>query len=203
MKIICIGRNYIDHVKELNNELPTEPIFFLKPDSAILKNNQDFFLPAFSENIHYEVELVIRIDRLGKYIKECFANRYYTEIGLGIDFTARDLQDKMKAKGLPWEIAKAFDQSAVISNFIPLTEFNDFNEITFSLLKNGRTVQEGKPSDMIFTVNHIISYISKFLTLKIGDLIFTGSPSGVGRIDIGDQLMGFIGNRKMFDFRIR
>lgn len=203
MKIICIGRNYSEHAKELQNEVPKEPVFFMKPDSALLKNNQDFFYPGFCGNLHYEVEVVIRINRLGKYIEERFANRYYDEVALGIDFTARDLQNKMKEKGLPWEIAKAFDQSAVLSNFIALNRFLDVQHIPFSLQKNGETVQEGNTSDMIFTVDQIIAYVSKFLTLKIGDLIYTGTPAGVGRIDIGDRLTGYIADKKMFDFMIR
>ncbi|MCL3780412.1 FAA hydrolase family protein [Prolixibacteraceae bacterium JC049] len=203
MKIICIGRNYVDHAKELNNEVPKQPVFFMKPDSAILKGNKPFFLPDFSNQIEYEVELVVKINRLGKNIGKKFAHRYYNEIGLGIDFTARDLQHECKSKGLPWELAKTFDQSAVLSPFIPKEEFDDLNNIEFSLQKNGEQVQHAISNEMIFGIDELIAYVSQFVTLKIGDMIFTGTPAGVGRVDIGDRLTGFIAERKMFDFEVR
>ena len=197
MKIICIGRNYIDHVKELNNDLPEEPIFFLKPDTSIQPKGHPFFIPEFSNNINFEIELVIKINKVGKFIDERFANKYYNEIGLGIDFTARDIQNKCKEKGLPWEIAKGFDGSAQISTyFINKKELN-LNKLDFSLTKNGKTMQKGNSSNMIFSFDKIISYLSRFYTLKIGDLIFTGTPSGVGRVNKGDELKGYISNNEM------
>ncbi len=203
MKIIAIGRNYIDHAKELNNPLPEKPIFFLKPETALLRNNKDFYYPDFSKEIHYEAEIVVRINRIGKYIEERFAHRYYNEVGIGIDFTARDLQNEHKKKGLPWEIAKAFDQSAPISPMVDLSQYNDIQDINFSLNINGKEVQKGNTKDMIFNVNRIIEYVSKFVSLKIGDLIFTGTPAGVGEIKIGDRLEAFIENEKMLDFTIK
>ncbi len=203
MKIIAIGRNYVDHAKELNNPLPEKPVFFLKPETAIIRNNKPFFLPNFSNEIHYEVELVIRICRLGKNIAEKFAPRYFDQIGIGIDFTARDLQNKCKEKGLPWEIAKAFDGSAPLGEFVEKTEFQDINNIQFSLLKNGEMVQNGNSSQMIFSFNKIIAYVSQFVTLKIGDLIFTGTPAGVGKVEIGDRLIASIENRVLLDFSIK
>ncbi|MCG8411573.1 MAG: fumarylacetoacetate hydrolase family protein, partial [Bacteroidales bacterium] len=180
MKIIAIGRNYKDHAKELNNTIPDEPIFFLKPDTSLLRNNQPFFYPDFSKEIHYEVEIVIKMSRLGKNIASKFASRYYNEIGIGIDFTARDLQQKCKDKGLPWEIAKAFDGSAPISKFISLDKFDDINNINFRLELNGKTVQESNTKEMIFKVDDLISHVSKYMMIKIGDLLFTGTPAGVG-----------------------
>lgn len=204
MKIICIGRNYGAHARELGNEVPENPVFFLKPDSAILRNNQPFFVPEFSKNVHYEAEIVVKIDRLGKNIKKQFAPRYYHEVALGIDFTARDLQDEAKAKGLPWAAAKGFDRSAPISRFIPLAEAgNNIREIPFRLEKNGQTVQQGNTADMIFAVDDLIAWVSKFMTLKMGDLIFTGTPAGVGPVAIGDRLTGYIGEQKMLDFAIK
>jgi acylpyruvate hydrolase len=203
MKIICIGRNYSEHAKELGNAVPTEPVFFCKPDSAILPKGNPFFIPDWTHDVHYEVELVLRIDRLGKHISREFATRYYAEVGLGIDFTARDVQEELKKKGLPWEKAKGFDGSAVISQeFIPLEQLNKQN-ILFSLQKNDELVQSGKSSDMIFDFDAIISYVSQFMTLKIGDLIFTGTPSGVGKVSAGDELTGFIGDRSMFQVKVR
>lgn len=204
MKIICIGRNYVAHAKELNNEVPDEPVFFMKPDSALLRNNDPFYLPGWTNDVHHEIELVVKIKRLGKNIGKRFAHRYYDEIGLGIDFTARDIQQKLKEKGLPWEKAKAFDQSAVLGNtFIDKKEFPDLKNISFRLLKNGNIVQEGNSSLMIFDFDEIISQISRYITLKIGDLIYTGTPAGVGAVGIGDRLEGFLGERKLFDFEIK
>jgi len=203
MKIIAIGRNYIDHAKELNNPVPEKPIFFMKPESAIIRSNKPFFYPNFSEDIHYETEIVIRINRLGKNISEKYAHRYYNEIGLGIDFTARDLQAKAKEKGLPWEIAKAFDGSAPLSEFVPLKKYKDINNINFSLKINDNLVQEGNTKDMIFSVDKIIAYISQFVTLKIGDLIYTGTPSGVGKVAINDRLEAYLEEEKMMNFLVK
>ena len=201
MKIICIGRNYKDHAKEMGTTAPKFPIIFLKPDSSLLPKRNPFFLPDFSKEIHYEVELVYKIDKLGKSIKKKFAKNYYSEVGLGIDFTARDLQKKCKKKGHPWEIAKAFDQSAVVGEkFIPI---NSLDSINFSLQKNNKVVQKSNANQMIFSIDEIISYISKFMTLKIGDLIFSGTPSGVGPVKIGDELKGFIENQEIFKVRIK
>jgi len=197
MKLICIGRNYVDHAKELNNPLPKEPVFFMKPDTAVIIRNRPFFYPEFSKDIHHEIELVIKIKKNGRHILEKFAHTYYDEIGLGLDFTARDIQQQCKEKGLPWEPAKAFDGSAPISKFIPLSKFPDLKNIGFHLLKNGEKVQTGNSSLMIFSVDQIIAYVSKFVTLKMGDLIFTGTPAGVGPVKIGDRLEGFIEDEKM------
>lgn len=203
MKIICIGRNYAEHAKELGNAVPTEPVFFCKPDSAILPRSNPLFIPPFTNDLHYEVELIIKIDRLGKNIEEQFANRYYSTVGLGIDFTARDVQEEQKKKGLPWEKAKAFDGSAVVGkDFIPLDELDRAN-IRFSLKKNGEVVQDGSSSDMIFNFDKIIAYVSQYMTLKIGDLIFTGTPSGVGPVAINDVLEGYLGEKKMFKVNIK
>tara|TARA_B100001741_G_scaffold312708_1_gene316701 strand:- start:3626 stop:4237 length:612 start_codon:yes stop_codon:yes gene_type:complete len=203
MKIICIGRNYVNHAKELGNTIHSEPVFFLKPDTAISTKGHPFFIPDFTSNVHYEVELVIKINRVGKHIEEDFAHKYYQEIGLGIDFTARDVQEEVKAKGLPWEKAKGFDGSAVISrSFIPKEEL-DLNKIDFTLEKNGDTVQVGNSKDMLFNFDKIIAYISQFYTLKIGDLIYTGTPAGVGQVNNGDILKGFIGTQKMFEVKVR
>ena len=204
MKIICIGRNYAKHAKELGNTVPTEPVYFMKPDSALLPKKQPFFYPNFTKDLHYEVELVIKICKLGKNISKKFANTYYNEIGLGIDFTARDIQLECKAKGLPWEKAKAFDYSAPLSReFIQKSEFKNLNDIAFSLEKNGEIVQNGNSQDMLFDFDHLICYISQFMTLKIGDLIFTGTPAGVGTLKIGDQLTGYIEDKKMLDLNIK
>lgn len=204
MKIICIGRNYSEHAKELHNPVPSDPVFFMKPDTALLRNNAPFFYPNFSKDVHHEVELVVRINKVGRSIGEKFASRYYSEVGLGVDFTARDVQQRCKEKGLPWEIAKAFDFSAPLSSqFLPLSEFDSVANIPFSLVKNGEVVQQGSTSEMIFSVDQIIAYVSKFVTLKIGDLIYTGTPSGVGPVAIGDRLQGFIGNKQMFDFEVK
>ena len=203
MKIICVGRNYAEHAKELKNELPKEPVIFFKPDCAILRNNQPFFIPSFSKNLHYEVEIVFKISKVGKTIARKFAHRYYDQIAIGIDFTARDLQEHCRTKGLPWEISKAFDSSAAISRFKSKTDFKDLNNLDFSLLKNGMEVQKGNTSDMIFHIDSIIEYISKFVTLKTGDLIYTGTPAGVGPVKVGDHLQAYIEDQKMMDFNIR
>ena len=203
MKIICIGRNYADHIAELNSERPNEPVIFMKPDSAILRMNRPFFIPSFSDDLHHEVELVLKIDRLGKNISSKFASRYYNSVGLGIDFTARDLQNKLKDKGLPWEKAKAFDYSAVISNiFIPLDELN-IESINFKLNINGELRQSGNSNLMIFPFNELIAHVSKYFTLKTGDLIYTGTPAGVSPVKVNDRLQGYIGDKLMFDFLVK
>ena len=203
MKIICIGRNYIDHAKELNNPLPEKPVFFLKPDTALVQNNNPFFYPDFSNEIHHEVEIVLRINRIGKHIDERFAYRYFDEIGIGIDFTARDIQNEQRKNGLPWEIAKAFDHSAPISKFMKIDEFKNIRNLNFSLSLNNKIVQQGNTIDMIFSIDKIISYISKFITLKIGDLIFTGTPAGVGPVKINDHLEAYIEQNKLLDFYVK
>lgn len=203
MKIICIGRNYINHAKELKNEVPKEPVFFLKPDTALLPKRNPFIYPSFSKDVHHEVEIVVRINKIGKHIDEKFAHKYYSEIGIGVDFTARDIQQQCKEKGLPWEKAKAFDSSAPVSNFISLKDFEDIQNINFSLKINGETRQEGNTKDMIFKVNQIIAYVSKFMTLKIGDLIFTGTPEGVGPVKIDDVVSCFIEDREMLKFNVK
>ena len=203
MKIFAIGQNYAEHNKELNSPDPTEPVIFMKPDTAALKNNKPFYIPDFSSELHYETEIIVKISRLGKNIAPKFAHRYYEEIGLGVDFTARDVQRRLKAEGKPWEISKAFDNSAVIGNFIPKEELGDVQNIHFQLNINGNTVQKGHTSDMIFPVDEIIAWISRFFTLKIGDILFTGTPVGVGNVNIGDHLEGYIGEKKMFDFKVK
>ncbi len=198
MKIICIGRNYAEHAKELKNDIPEQPMFFLKPETALIPNNHPFIYPDFTKDLHYEAELVLRICKLGKSISEKHASKYYNEIGIGIDFTARDLQQIQKTKGLPWEIAKAFDHSAPISQrFIPKEQFADVNNINFHLDINGKTVQTGNTKDLLFTFDTLIAYVSQFCTLKIGDLIFTGTPAGVGSVKIGDKLEAFIEGEKL------
>ena len=203
MKIICIGRNYAEHAKEMNTALPAEPVFFLKPDTAIIKDNIPFYYPDFSKELHHEVELVLKINKPGKNIEPQFAHKYYDEIGIGIDFTARDIQAKCKEKGLPWEKAKAFDGSAPIGQFLNKKMFADLNEIRFHLNINGKTVQTGNTKDLLFSFDKVISYISKFITLKTGDLIFTGTPEGVGPVKIGDQLEAFIENQSRLNFEIK
>ena len=204
MKIICIGQNYRKHCLELGNKIPTEPVFFLKPDTALHRNNDPFYLPDFSNNLHYELELVVRINRVGKCIEERFAHRYYNEVGLGVDFTARDLQYKHSEAGLPWEVAKAFDHSAAISpEFFPIEKIENIQDLQFRCDLNGQPVQYGATSDMIFTIDRLISYVSKFVTLKIGDLLFTGTPAGVGALKIGDRLEGFLEDQKLIDIEIR
>ena len=201
--MICIGRNYSEHARELNNPVPSEPVFFMKPESAQLRNNQPFFYPEFSKDIHYEAELVMHICKVGRNIQEKFAHTYFDGIGVGIDFTARDLQQKAKEKGLPWEMAKAFDFSAPVSKFTPVSEFPDLKNIRFGLYKNNEIVQDGNSADMIFSFDQIIAYVSKFVTLKQGDYIFTGTPAGVGPVKIGDKLEAFIGDKKMLLCNIR
>lgn len=203
MKIFAIGQNYVEHNKEMNSADPSEPIVFMKADTAALKDNKPFFLPDFSEEIHYETELIVRINRLGRNISPRFAHRYYDEIGLGIDFTARDLQRRLKQEGKPWEICKAFDNSAVIGSFIPKEEIDDVQNIDFHLDLNGNTVQQGNSKDMIFPIDELIAYISRFFTVKIGDILFTGTPVGVGKVNIGDRLQGYIFEKKMFDFQVK
>ncbi len=204
MKIICIGRNYVEHAKELNNPLPEKPVFFLKPDTSILIRNRPFYYPEFSKDIHYETEVVLKIGKVGKKIDEKFALSYIEAIGMGIDFTARDLQQKAKDKGLPWEIAKGFDQAAPLSEeFIPLNEFSDLRDIQFHLDINSKTVQQGNTRDMIFSFEKVIAYVSVFMTLRTGDLIFTGTPAGVGPVQIGDRLEVYLGDKKMLDFMIK
>lgn len=202
MKIICIGRNYVDHIEELGNERPTAPIIFMKPDTALLKNNAPFYLPDFSENVHHELEVLIKIKKEGKSIPVDFADKYYDQIGLGIDFTARDLQSKLKEKGHPWELAKGFNGAAPISHFISKENLN-MDDLNFKLEKNGETVQQGSTKLMIWNINEIIAYISKFILLKTGDIIFTGTPKGVEKVDIGDRLVGYIEEQKMFDFEVK
>lgn len=188
MKIICVGRNYVDHAKELKNEVPTEPVIFLKPETAILPKRNPFFIPDFTNEVHYEAELVVRINKIGKNIQEKFAHKYYDEVTVGLDFTARDLQQKLKEKGLPWEKAKAFDGSAAVGKFISLDKIQDFENLEFTLHKNGELAQKGNPQQMIFSIHKLIAYVSQYFTLKIGDLIYTGTPAGVGKVEKDDQL---------------
>ncbi|MFL1011328.1 fumarylacetoacetate hydrolase family protein [Flavisericum labens] len=203
MKLICIGRNYTEHIKELENEKPEEPVLFLKPDTAILLKKQPFFIPDFSNEVHYEVEVLVKINRVGKYIDKKFAHKYYNEIGLGIDFTARDLQSQLKEKGLPWEKAKSFDGAAVIGRWMHKNELADLNQLAFSLKKNDKIVQNGNTSHMLWKIDELIEYVSKYFTLKIGDIIFTGTPAGVGKVEANDKLNGFIENEEMFSIRIK
>ncbi len=203
MKLICIGRNYTDHIKELANERPTDPVVFLKPDTAILLKKQPFFIPDFSNDVHHEVEILIKINKVGKHIDKKFAHKYYDEIGLGIDFTARDLQNELKSKGLPWEKAKAFDGAAVIGKWLPKSNFKDLNAINFSLKKNDVTVQQGNTMQMLWKIDELIEYISKYFTLKIGDIIFTGTPSGVAKVETNDVLTGCIENTEVFKIAIK
>jgi len=202
MKILCVGRNYSEHAKELGNAVPENPVIFSKPDTALLKNNEPFYLPSFSNDVHHEVELVIKINKVGKKIQEKFARNYFSEIGLGIDFTARDMQSELKAKGLPWELAKAFDGSAPIGNFINM-ENMDLKNIDFSLQKNGQIVQKGNTAQMIFSFEQIVSFVSQYFTLKVGDLIYTGTPAGVSQVNIGDKLEGYIGKDLMLTCEVK
>ena len=203
MKIICIGRNYREHAKELNNAVPEKPVFFMKPDTALLQKNNPFFYPDFSKNVQYETEIVLKINRNGRHIEEQFAHKYFDEIGIGIDFTARDLQAEQKKKGLPWEIAKAFDQSAPVGKFLQKSQFADLRNINFSLKINGEVRQQGNTEDMMFSFDRIISYVSQFISLKPGDLIFTGTPAGVGPIQINDHFDVFIEEEKLLEFNVK
>lgn len=203
MKIICIGRNYAEHAKELNNAIPTEPVFFMKPDTALLKDGEPFYYPEFTKDLHHEIEIVIKINKVGKHIAEQFAHKYYEEIGLGIDFTARDLQAKAKEKGLPWEKAKAFDGSAPIGKFINKSQLDNLGDIDFELKINGQSRQRGNTKDLLFSFDQIISYVSQFVTLKVGDLIYTGTPEGVGAVNIGDKLQGFVKGELFLEFEVK
>ena len=203
MKIICVGRNYADHIAELNNQRPDAPVIFLKPETAQIRLGEPFFYPSFSKDVHYEVELVIKINRVGKNIEERFAHKYYDEIGVGIDFTARDLQSELKSKGLPWELAKAFNGSAPVSDFVPVSDFEDIQNLDFSLEVNGETRQKGNSSMMLYHINYLISFVSQYFMLKKGDLIFTGTPKGVGPVQIGDKLTAYIEGKKMLDLNVR
>lgn len=203
MKIICVGRNYVEHIEELNNERPSEPLLFMKPDTALLSSEFPFVIPEFTNEVHYEVELVVKINKVGKYIEPKFAHKYYDQVSLGIDFTARDLQMALKEKGLPWEKAKAFDQSAVVGEFFSKEELTDLKNTTFEMTKNGTVVQQGSTAQMIWSIDELISHISKYFTLKTGDLIFTGTPAGVGRVDADDVLVGTIEGRKVFEVSVK
>ncbi len=202
MKIVCIGRNYADHAKEMKAELPKEPIYFLKPDTALLKEDT-FYYPAFTKDLHFECELVVRIEKVGKHISPEFAHKYYTHFTLGIDFTARDIQDQCKEKGLPWEKAKAFDGSALVGNWYPKEQFKNLNDIPFSLKKNGSIVQQGNTAQMLWKMDELIAYISQYFTLKIGDIVFTGTPAGVGPVHEGDVLQGYVGAEEAFTVKIK
>jgi acylpyruvate hydrolase len=203
MKIIAVGRNYSEHAKELNNPVPAVPVIFMKPDTAVLRDNKPVYHTDFSEDIHHEIELVLKVCKEGRHIAEKFAGNYFDEIGLGIDFTARDVQQRHKEKGLPWELAKSFDNSAPVSAFIPRSRFPDLYDISFHLDLNGKTVQSGHTKDLLFSFERLIAFVSQFITLKKGDLIFTGTPSGVGRVSVGDRLEGYLENEKLLDFEIK
>ena len=203
MKLICIGRNYAQHISELKSEKPTEPVVFLKPDTAILLKKQPFFIPDFTNEVHHEVEVLVKINRVGKYIDSKFAHKYYEQIGLGIDFTARDLQQELKGKGLPWEKSKAFDGSAVIGKWVSKSNYENVNNIPFSLLKNNQVAQSSTTKDMLWGIDEIIAYVSQYFTLKIGDIIFTGTPSGVGKVQSNDFLKGYIGEEEFFSIKVK
>jgi acylpyruvate hydrolase len=203
MKIIAIGRNYAEHAKELNNPIPTTPVIFMKPDTALLKDNKPFYHPEFSQDVHHEIELVLKVSKEGKYISEKFAGDYFDEIGLGIDFTARDIQSRHKEKGLPWELAKGFDGSAPISNFLPKSQFNDLYSLNLKLDVNGQTRQEGNTRDLLFSFEKLIAFVSHYITLKKGDLIFTGTPEGVAAVKPGDKLEGYLEGQKLLDFYVK
>ncbi|MDP9954454.1 2-keto-4-pentenoate hydratase/2-oxohepta-3-ene-1,7-dioic acid hydratase in catechol pathway [Epilithonimonas hungarica] len=202
MKIICIGRNYGEHAKELGNEIPEDPVIFMKPDTAVLKKGSDFYIPEFSDDVHYELEVVLKISKGGKYIQKENAEKHYDEIGLGIDFTARDLQSKLKDKGLPWELAKGFDGSAVVSDFVSKVNY-DLQDLNFSLVKNNEQVQNGNTKDMIFSFDDIIAFVSQYFTLRVGDLIFTGTPKGVGKVSENDLLEASLEDKKLFSLKIQ
>ena len=203
MKIFCVGRNYVDHAKELKNEVPDEPVIFMKPKSALLQPHTPFYYPEFTNELHYECELVLRIAKNGKYVQEKFANKYYDAISVGIDFTARDVQNELKEKGLPWEKAKAWDNSAVVGKWIPFTNLKDKNNVNFALYKNKELVQQGGSKDMLFSFDYIVSYISNFFSINIGDLIFTGTPAGVGEAVVGDELEGFMEEQELFTLEVK
>ncbi|PTM09002.1 MAG: 2-hydroxyhepta-2,4-diene-1,7-dioate isomerase [Bacteroidetes bacterium] len=203
MKLICIGRNYTKHIEELENEKPTDPVVFLKPDTSILLKKQPFFIPDFSDDVHHEVEILVKISKVGKHVDRKFAHKYYDEIGLGIDFTARDLQSQLKDKGLPWEKAKAFDGAAVIGKWLPKTNFDNVNNIQFKLVKNDKVVQDGNTNLMLWKIDELIEYVSKYFTLKIGDIIFTGTPAGVGKVVANDKLIGYIENDELFSITVK
>ncbi len=203
MKIICIGRNYLEHAKELKNEVPTEPVFFMKPDTALLKDNAALFYPEYTKDLHHEIEIVLKISKAGKHIEEKFAHKYYDEISVGIDFTARDVQQKCKEKGLPWEKAKAFDGSAPIGKFVPKSRFADVSNITFHLDVNGQLRQKGNTKDLLFSFDKIISYVSQYVTLKNGDLIYTGTPEGVAAVQVGDTLSCFLEGENLLEFEVK
>ena len=203
MKIICIGRNYTEHIAELKNEKPSDPVIFMKADSSILLKKQPFFIPDFSKEIHHEVEVLVKINKLGKYIDQKFAHKYYDEISVGIDFTARDLQSKLKEKGLPWEKAKAFDGSAVVGKWISKEQFENLNDINFKLEKNSEIVQQGNTKQMLWKIDELIAYVSQYFTLKIGDIIFTGTPAGVSKVDTDDQLTGYLEGQQLFSIQVK
>ena len=203
MKLICIGRNYVEHIEELNNERPKDPVVFIKPDSAVLPKQQDFYIPEFSDNVHYEVEVLVKIKKVGKHIEPKFAPTYYDEVGLGIDFTARDLQDQLKSKGLPWEKAKGFDGAAVIGKWLPKEQFSDMNNLNFTLRCNDAVVQSGNTAHMLWKIDDLIAYVSQFFMLKKGDIIFTGTPSGVGKVHPNDYLTGTLEGHEMFTIKVK
>ena len=203
MKIICIGRNYVDHIAELQNERPDEPVIFLKPDTALLQKQFPFVIPEFSTDVHHEIEIVVKINKVGKYIDAKFAHKYYDEVTVGIDFTARDIQDQLKAKGLPWEKAKGFDGSAVIGDFMPKTDFESLDAVNFELISNGVVAQKGNTQNMLWKVDELIAEVSKYFTLKTGDLIFTGTPKGVAKVSPGDVLEGFLEDKKLFKIQVK
>jgi 2-keto-4-pentenoate hydratase/2-oxohepta-3-ene-1,7-dioic acid hydratase in catechol pathway len=203
MKIIAIGRNYAEHAKELNNPVPTIPVIFMKPDTALLKDNKPFYHPDFSQDVHHEIEVVLKVSKEGKHVNEKFAANYYDEIGLGVDFTARDIQSRHKEKGLPWELAKAFDGSAPISSFLPKAELGDLYNLSLRLDINGETRQDGNTKDLLFSFERIIAFVSQYITLKKGDLIFTGTPPGVSKVNVGDRLEGYLNGNKLLDFYVK
>ena len=203
MKLICIGRNYAEHIRELSNERPADPVVFIKPDSAVLPKEQDFYIPEFTQDVHYEVEVLVKIKKVGKHIDARFAHKYYDEVGLGIDFTARELQARLKEKGLPWEKAKGFDGAAVIGQWVPKSRFEDMGKLNFDLSLNGEVVQQGNTSDMLWSIDDLISYVSRFFTLKKGDILFTGTPAGVGRVRPNDYLSGRLEGMEMFRLKIK
>lgn len=202
MKIICVGRNYTDHINELSNQKPDEPVVFMKPDTSVLNSGFPFVIPEFSNDVHHELEVVVKINKVGKYIQPKFAHKYYSQIGLGIDFTARDLQSKLKEKGLPWEIAKSFDGATVLGTFVDKDQFDDLQNISFQLVKNGTVVQNGNTQDMLWQIDELIVYVSQFFTLKTGDIIFTGTPAGVAKVNPGDELEGFLEDQKLLSVKI-